>query len=249
MEQGITNIITKLENNPRFCVSVYDAAGAKIIMNYTAAKLQSGYGGCAAFFDKLKEAGHTEILIEERKVHGNSAIVTSGKRPYVLHAGIPQITTPPVQTEIIATPLPVTTPAQPQGLAAGFGMGLGFPEVVGLHVAKHENIRFEEENKYLKETNERLKKEIDEIKEERLKSRYDEAKAKGNTEMLTGLLAHLPQLMAAFKGQSAPAGLAAPQGDMSEAKQTFLAYILSPEVTDEMLDRMYLSVNSQEVEG
>ena len=138
--------------------------------------------------------------MEERRKLGNTTRSFSTPKSFTLGPkeevqAQEEVATP---TPIVApAPMVATTPIQ-QGL---MGMpGLGFPQIMDLHVRAHDQARLETENKFLKEKNERLEQEMASLKEERLADKFSEAKAKGNNDLLFGVCSRvLPRQ--AYKGQ------------------------------------------------
>ena len=129
-------------------------------------------------------------------------------------------------------------------------MGLSFPQMMDLHVKAHDQGRLEVENKFLKEKNEKLEQEIAALKEERLADKFSEAKAKGNNEMLLGIVQNLPMLMGAFKG-GAPTGLQGTEGELPQVPEGKGVIIqefaqTSPEVDSFMLKILHLVFESKE---
>lgn len=210
MKQELINIIDRLKKDESRLLSVMDAETYRPIINsWSNGRISAKYGSVEEFFNNLVASGIGEIIIEERKKHGSSSIPMGEKIKFTLikkNEPMHEDTTPSVSPQMI---LPATvTSAQTQiplnGLA---GFGLGLPQLMELHVSAHDKTRLETENKFYKEENERLKKEVADLKEERLENKFSEAKAKGNNEMLLGILANIPSLLGAFKSGASPVGL------------------------------------------
>jgi hypothetical protein len=201
MENELIEIIKQLKSNPRRLVSVVNIETMKSIeQSVNAEKLTEKYGGVELFFNHLVENDITQISVTERLKNGSSSIAVG--TPKIFNLKKKEVALP-------AEPAPVsssvqTFPNMVVGLNGNYGLGI--PELVNLQVRAQDRERVEMDNKYLKEKVERYEKEIAELKEERLQNKYNEAKAKGNNEMLMGILQIAPQLLGALKPQS-PQGL------------------------------------------
>lgn len=158
--------------------------------------------------------------------------------------------TPPQATPEVMPATISPAPLQQQPVGQMGLMGLSFPQMMDLHVKAHDQGRLEVENKFLKEKNEKLEQEIAALKEERLADKFSEAKAKGNNEMLLGIVQNLPMLMGAFKG-GAPTGLQGADGELPQVPEGKGVIIqefaqTSPEVDSFMLKILHLVFESKE---
>lgn len=211
MKQELINIITRLKNDPSRLISVLDAQTlVPFVSSWSATRLTEKYGSVEQFFESLVKNGTQKIILEERKKHGNTTISLSEKKTFTLipkevsipnasqenHFAMLEPTQPPMYSPMLQAP---QIPINPMG-----GFGLGFPELVNLHISANEKARLETENKFLKDENERLKNEVAELKEERLQNKFSEAKAKGNSDILMGLIKSAPALLGIFKGGAVP---------------------------------------------
>ena len=186
MKKELIDIIKKLKESPSVLISVINKdTGQPLVRSFSNKKFVEKYGSVEAFFNELVAQGVSQIIIEERRQLGNTTRSFS------------EVDTP---VQMVPAPMAQVAPQVPMGL-----QGLGFPQIMDLHVRAHDQARLETENKFLKEKNERLEQEIATLKEERLENKYSEAKAKGNNEMLLGFMQNLPMLMGLFKGS--PQGL------------------------------------------
>lgn len=201
MKKELIDIINRLKSSPSVLISVINKeTGQPLARSLSNEKFVEKYGSVEAFFNDLVAQGVSQIIIEERRRLGNTTRSFSTPKTFVLSAkeeSVPEVDTP---VQMVPAPMAQVTPQVPMGL-----QGLGFPQIMDLHVRAHDQARLETENKFLKEKNEKLEQEIATLKEERMENKYSEAKAKGNNEMLLGIMQNLPMLMGLFKGS--PQGL------------------------------------------
>lgn len=212
-QQELKDIITRLEQDPQRLLTVIDTQTYKpIISSWSAQRIAQNYQSVQGFFEQLVKEGSITIAIEERKKHGSSSIAIGDRKTFTLRPKNQTITTeqPPAEPmEISLTEYKNPMPPMQIPLS-GAGFGLGLPQLMDLHISAHEKVRLETENKFYKEENERLKTEVADLKEERLKNQFSEAKARGATDMLQGLIPHIGTIVNAFKGGGAVQGLSAP---------------------------------------
>ena len=201
MKKELIDIIKKLKESPSVLISVINKdTGQPLVRSFSNKKFVEKYGSVEAFFNELVAQGVSQIIIEERRQLGNTTRSFSTPKTFMLSAKeepVPEVDTP---VQMVPAPMAQVAPQVPMGL-----QGLGFPQIMDLHVKAHDQARLETENKFLKEKNEKLEQEIATLKEERMENKYSEAKAKGNNEMLLGIMQNLPMLMGLFKGS--PQGL------------------------------------------
>ena len=231
MKKELIDIINRLKNSPSILISVINKeTGQPLVRSFSADRFVEKYGSVEAFFNSLVSEGISQIIVEERRKLGNTT--RSFSTPEVMPATV--------------SPAPLQQ--QPMG-QMGL-MGLSFPQMMDLHVKAHDQGRLEVENKFLKEKNEKLEQEIAALKEERLADKFSEAKAKGNNEMLLGIVQNLPMLMGAFKG-GAPTGLQGADGELPQVPEGKGVIIqefaqTSPEVDSFMLKILHLVFESKE---
>ncbi len=201
MKKELIDIINRLKASPSVLISVINKeTGQPLARSFSNEKFVEKYGSVEAFFNDLVAQGVKQIIIEERRRLGNTTRSFSTPKTFVLSAKeepVPEVDTP---VQMVPAPMAQVAPQVPMGL-----QGLGFPQIMDLHVRAHDQARLETENKFLKEKNEKLEQEIATLKEERMENKYSDAKAKGNNEMLLGIMQNLPMLMGLFKGS--PQGL------------------------------------------
>ena len=239
MKKELIDIINRLKNSPSILISVINKeTGQPLVRSFSADRFVEKYGSVEAFFNSLVSEGISQIIVEERRKLGNTTRSFSEPKTFML--GPKEEDTPPQATPEV---MPATISPAPL-------MGLSFPQMMDLHVKAHDQGRLEVENKFLKEKNEKLEQEIAALKEERLADKFSEAKAKGNNEMLLGIVQNLPMLMGAFKG-GAPTGLQGADGELPQVPEGKGVIIqefaqTSPEVDSFMLKILHLVFESKE---
>lgn len=218
-EKKMLEIIHKLETDQYYAVKVVNTdTNAELGNNLTGQKMISDFGSVEDFFKYLISRGVTRITIFPKRKNGSTYIFKGEPETFQISNDNTtyQPETTPVATPLQHSPVPVqqniSIPVMPSNTGLNGSFGLGFTEVVGLHVAANEKGRLEAENDYLKKDNERLKAENQELKEDRLKKEYDTAKASGNKELLLGLGETLSHVIGKFMGGPAavPTGLNGP---------------------------------------
>ena len=233
-------IFKKLETDHFTAITVTDTnSGTVICCNKTAAALNAEYGGVTKFFENLISQKKHYVTIQERRQNGtrdNGTRVNykSINEPMDFVIGKPeavQAASSVMQvSEILpATPIHPTSQAmQMQGLNGMGGLMMPINEAIRLSVSDNEKTRLEVENNFLKQEVERLKKDNEGYKERELESKYSEAKAKGQSEMLMGAMPLLqPILEKLLGGGTSSSGMNAPaqqfeQIPISVAKEALL---------------------------
>lgn len=201
MKKELIDIINRLKASPSVLISVINKeTGQPLVRSFSNEKFIEKYGSVEAFFNDLVAQGVKQIIIEERRRLGNTTRSFSTPKTFLLSAKEEPVTEVDTPVQMVPAPMAQVAPQVPMGL-----QGLGFPQIMDLHVRAHDQARLETENKFLKEKNEKLEQEIATLKEERMENKYSDAKAKGNNEMLLGIMQNLPMLMGLFKGS--PQGL------------------------------------------
>lgn len=245
MKQELIDIINRFKSSPSVLLTVINQeTGQPLVRSISAARMEEQYGSVEAFFNGLLGQGIRQIIVEERRKLGNTTRSFSTPKSFTLS---PKEEVQAQEEVAAPTPIVATTPIQ-QGL---MGMpGLGFPQIMDLHVRAHDQARLETENKFLKEKNERLEQEMASLKEERLADKFSEAKAKGNNEMLLGIVQNLPALLGLFKGAPS-AGLQGAEGEIPQLPEgktaLFQAFAqTSAEVDAFMLKVLHLIFEKQE---
>lgn len=249
MKKELIDIINRLKNSPSILISVINKeTGQPLVRSFSADRFVERYGSVEAFFNSLVSEGISQIIVEERRKLGNTTRSFSTPKTFIL--GPKEEDTPPQATPEVMPATVSPAPLQQQPMGQMGLMGLSFPQMMDLHVKAHDQGRLEVENKFLKEKNEKLEQEIAALKEERLADKFSEAKAKGNNEMLLGIVQNLPMLMGAFKG-GAPTGLQGADGELPQVPEGKGVIIqefaqTSPEVDSFMLKILHLVFESKE---
>ena len=237
MKQELIDIINRFKSSSSVLLTVINKeTGQPLVRSISAARMAEQHGSVEAFFNGLFSQGIRQIIVEERRKFGNTT--RSFSTPMTFTLG-PKEEEPTPQALVVAPAIAApAAPIQP-GL---MGMpGLGFPQIMDLHVRAHDQARLETENKFLKEKNERLEQEMASLKEERLADRFSEAKAKGNNEMLLGIVQNLPMLMGLFKGNST-SGLQGAEAEVPQIPQGKTALFQAFAQTSEDVDAFMLKV-------
>ena len=243
MKQELIDIINRFKSSPSVLLTVINKeTGQPLVRSISAARMAEQHGSVEAFFNGLFSQGIRQIIVEERRKFGNTTRSFSTPMTFTLgpkeEEPTPQALAVATATTAIAAPVAPAAPIQP-GL---MGMpGLGFPQIMDLHVRAHDQARLETENKFLKEKNERLEQEMASLKEERLVDKFSEAKAKGNNEMLLGIVQNLPMLMGLFKGNST-SGLQGAEAEVPQIPQGKTALFQAFAQTSEDVDAFMLKV-------
>lgn len=245
MKQELIDIINRFKSSPSVLLTVINQeTGQPLVRSISAVRMADQYGSVEGFFNGLLGQGIRQIIVEERRKLGNTTRSFSTPKSFTLG---PKEEVQ-AQEEVVA-PAPMVAPSpMQQGL---MGMpGLGFPQIMDLHVRAHDQARLETENKFLKEKNERLEQEMASLKEERLADKFSEAKAKGNNEMLLGIVQNLPALWGLFKGAPST-GLQGAEGEIPQLPEgktaLFQAFAqTSAEVDAFMLKVLHLIFEKQE---
>ena len=241
MKKELIDIINRLKNSPSILISVINKeTGQPLVRSFSADRFVEKYGSVEAFFNSLVSEGISQIIVEERRKLGNTTRSFSTPKTFIL--GPKEEDTPPQDTPEVMPATVSPAPLQQQPMGQMGLMGLSFPQMMDLYVKAHDQGRLEVENK--------LEQEIAALKEERLADKFSEAKAKGNNEMLLGIVQNLPMLMGAFKG-GAPTGLQGADGELPQVPEGKGVIIqefaqTSPEVDSFMLKILHLVFESKE---
>ena len=232
MKQELIDIINRFKSSPSVLLTVINKeTGQPLVRSISAVRMAEQHGSVEAFFNGLFSQGIRQIIVEERRKFGNTT--RSFSTPMTFTLG-------PKEEEPTPQALAVAPAAAIQPGLMGMP-GLGFPQIMDLHVRAHDQARLETENKFLKEKNERLEQEMASLKEERLADRFSEAKAKGNNEMLLGIVQNLPMLMGLFKGNNT-SGLQGAEAEVPQIPQGKTALFQAFSQTSEDVDAFMLKV-------
>lgn len=223
-QEIINNIIQKLKTDPFYAVSLYDERFTKaaIGVNLNAEKMIQSAGSVEEFFNQIFKRGIDKLGIQVRRQNGHQR---SGNANFkaIGEYQILELSTNENAVKTTATPQPVPAPSsvptapayeaapvhhavpmnQPIGLASP--MGLSMPEIINLHVDRHERLRLEREIAELKP---KYDSAIEKIKDYERRERDwtdQKAKAESNADMFGKIMDNIhqvPALLSAVKGGS-----------------------------------------------
>lgn len=231
MRQEFLDIVNKLKSDEYCAISVInDSTMNKILTTASGSALVQKYGSVENYFENLKNSGINSISIQEYRKNGSGWKNTGNI--------IKNLTFHEKNTAVNSVPNPAPVPAYPlnSGLA-GQVVGLGFVEAANLIADSKENVRLVEENKYLKEKNERLEKDIFDLKEEKLKRDYDNSGKESQNQLLIGLAEVFKPVIGGFMNGKSNASLnaPAPESQSTPIKNEFIALITNPDVSDQFV--------------
>lgn len=234
MRQEFLQIVKKLKSDPFCAISVIDDNTMnKVLTTTLGSTIVQRYGSVENYFEQLKNKGVVSFSIQEYKKNGsgwkNTGNVIRNLTFSEKHAAVN-----PVQDYT-----PVVPPLN--GMRNEQVVGLGFYEAASLMANSQEKTRLEEENKYIKEKNERLEKEVLELKEEKLKREYDASKSSGQNEMLLGLVQNLPAILSGFKSSNNAPSLNGVTENMnlSPIKNEMIDFISQKNISDDLIHILY----------
>lgn len=232
MRQDFLDIVQKLKSKGDIvAISVTDTDTLEKFLNKATYgnDLIAKYGSIENFFETIKR-DHNNIAVQEYKKNGSGMNKVGLPLKFTFSEKTHQ--SKPVVYE------PNQTPVNPIGLA---GLGLGFADIMNLNTASVLKERLEVQNDFLKKENERLAKQVYELKEEQLASKYDSDKKSGQNELIATLIKSAPALMGMLQNNSS-AGLNAPQGqnlNLSEVKTELVGFISNPAFSDAMAEVLF----------
>lgn len=229
MRQEFLDIVNKLKSDEYCAISVIDDSTMnKILTTSSGSLLVQKYGSVENYFENLKNSGVNSISIQEYRKNGSGWKNTGNI--------IRNLTFHDKNTAVNSVPSHTPAPVYPlNGGLNGQVVGLGFVEAANLIADSKENVRLVEENKYLKEKNERLEKDIFDLKEEKLKREYDASSKSEQNGMITKALETLPALLQGFASMKTSSGLNAPAQQSTPIKNEFIALITNPDVSDQFV--------------
>jgi len=233
MRQEFLNIVNQLKNNQYYAISIVDDSTMnKILTTTLGSTLIQKYGSVENYFEQLKNSGVTSFSVQEYKKNGSGWKNTGNVvRNLTFHDKN--------QNSNHSHTAPASNPLN--GGLAGQVVALGFTDVANYMADSKDNVRLTAENKHLAEKNEALQKQVDELKEEKLKREYDASKSSGQNEVIMGVLNNLPTLLGAFTGGGSSSALNAPvqQTQYTAIKNEFIAFISQPTVSDEFIQVLH----------
>lgn len=235
MRQEFLNIVNKLKTDEYCAISVIDDSTLnKLLTTTTGGLLVQKFGSVENYFEQLKNSGVASFSIQEYRKNGSGWKNTGNVIKNLTFQDKTPVSSPTLQ--------PNPAPAFPTLNGAGNQVvGLGFYEAANLMADSKESARLSEENKFLKEKNERLEKEILELKEDKMKREYDSSAKSGQNEMILGLVQNLPAILSGLKGATGSSGLNAPAVEKSGTtaiKNEFIAFINQPTISDQFIQML-----------
>ena len=223
MKQHILNsIIGNLEDDPIYAVKIDDLDKEKTICNNLRARdMEADSGSVKDWFNThIFEAGVKNFGITVRRKNGSGFKTMGDMQIFTLANGKVQDTSAPAQPA--AAPI---DQGQPFGGLNGVVQGLNAVDTAFRFM---DHPRLIERNNRLESENEMLKEKVAELKEKLLESKFTDAKAAGNSQLVQTLLGVLPEAVAALKsggGAQAP-GLNAAAGEgLSPIKQQIMQLV------------------------
>lgn len=225
--QELDKLIDKLNTDTYSAVSVFDLnTNSFLFRNITHAQIIQSYQSAEDFFETLFAKGHRRLNLSPKRKNGSS-YKTDGHSFEVNFSEQNQIPQAPQLPQVPIQPQQTT---QSEMFSNSFG--LGTLDIMNLMVAKNDASRLFTEAETLKAENKELKKKYEDIREEQLLSKYNADKESGLWGAVQGAVQNAPALLAAFKGTTPMAGLAAPmQSYTSEVKENFAMTLQSTDDT------------------
>ena len=212
----LENIIRNLLSDQYYAVTMVNRdTGKTIVRNITGDEMESEAGSVEEYFNRLViEYGVKSIAIQPRRKNGNNfrdygMLMTFDLNPATENPSQP----PPVPQHQVHQAQ--VMPTDPFGLAGAFG-GLNAPMALYHHM---DYPKLEAKAVRLEDENTRLKDEITKLKEEALETKWSDAKASGNKEMLKGItdiVAPIAQALILSKTGGAIHGLGMPVDTIDE---------------------------------
>lgn len=218
------DIIMKLISDELAAMTVVNMADGKpIVVNATNESISSEYGSIQAFFEKMFADGVRKICIQERRRNGKD-----GERYNYKSVGAAFECNFNPEGKVVDQAQSNATTGMPDfsGLNGSFPPGLmgGLMNPQTLYQAMDYN-RLKDAYLETLSDNKIKTEKIAQLEREALENKFSDSKAKGNSEMMEGLLKALPMIANMLgKGPTAPTapGLAQPASDLSESKTAFM---------------------------
>jgi hypothetical protein len=229
MRQDFTNIVQKLSIDTLTGVTIFDTYGLKFIeKGIYKDEVIKKYGSIKDFFEQIKQNGAKEISIQELRKNGSSF-------------------------KKIGNPFTVNFSDRPQESQANqnnnsFGLngatGLGFTDMVNLHVSANDKIRLQVENEAFKRELEEVKKQRDEYKEQILEDKYNSDKKNNNSQLIETLTATFGPVLAGLMQKPASSLNAPALPNLSDIKMHLFNLLQQNQISDSTV-RVLLSVISK----
>lgn len=224
MKQVFNNLIQELKINKKLSISVVDTSSFdKIIPAKSGDDLIKAYGSVENFFESIFQKGHRKISITKYSKNGTGLIKKDNL----------QFDFSEKQTENTQPIAIENKPIQAIPMNNNIGMngtiGLGFAELLNYGIKANQSEVLIVKNEFLEKENISLKSQIEDLKEERLKSKYDTEIKSNNASMLMGMAETFAPLLMNVLGKGVPAtSLNAPAQEvryLSDIKKNMIAFV------------------------
>lgn len=233
MRQEFLDMIKRLKADSFYAITVVDDLSLnRLITTATGAKLVEKHGSIESFFELLKQKGVQSISVSEYKKNGSgfkslNSVINNLRFSEKQNSS-------PVQTPAGAYSN-LNSPNTPQV------NGLGYLEAKAEYQS-NDITRLQMENTHIKEKNESLQKQLEELKEERLAAKYDINAKAGTNDLIATIISSAPALMGLLKGDGGSA-LNAPantEQDLPENKQKLIHFCKNPSVSDKLAESLFV---------
>lgn len=225
MKQVFNNLIQELKTNDKLLISVVDANSfTKIIPAKSGADLIKAHGSVENFFESIFKKGHQKILVKKYSKNG------TGVQPKEnLQFDFSEKPTENTQSVAIENKPIQAVPMNTNNIGMNGTIGLGFAELLNYGIKANESDVLRVKNEFLEKENISLKSQVDDLKEERLKSKYDTETKSNNATMLMGMAETFAPLLMNVLGKGVPAtSLNAPAQEaryLSDIKKNMIAFV------------------------
>ncbi|MGQ2982117.1 hypothetical protein [Flavobacterium sp.] len=221
MKPNLNDIIDKLDTDQYYAVRITDAdKGTYICTNKTGADMKAESNSVEEYFNALYDKGVRNIVIQPRRRNGSSFVDGGEVFKYSFASEEPAHQPEPIAPTQQASYIPEILP--------GLGGNYGGLNALQAQYQMMDYARVVQENKELKEKNDRLSKKKKRLEREALENQFSESKANGQKELVTTLLTTAPALMGALKGAGVPMpdpGLASPTPNLTHNQQLLIEAI------------------------
>lgn len=222
MKQDLINIITKLEADPRFAISVVNLqANKRVILNASNDDLKAGYGSAKQFFEKLYQDGIKRIRVCPRVQNGTQSGTNGAVKNYARSVDMPEFDfefepKQETQTAVIPQNAPMMQPLN----GGMYGDMSNIFKIQHYDVLKDDYARVKAERNQLRETNQELKRTI--FEQETLGVKAIE-KSKAQKELLEAGQGYAPMIIEVLRGlKPTPVDAVGLGAGLSPIKQSFM---------------------------
>jgi hypothetical protein len=222
MKQDLINIITKLEADPRFAISVVNLeANKRVIVNATNDDLKAGYGSAKQFFESLFQKGIKRIRVCPRVQNGTVSGTNGTVKNFARSIEMPEFD---FEFETKQEMQPAVAPVSQVHQAVPLNGGM-YADMTNIYKIQHYDIlkddfaRVKAERNQLRETNQELKRTI--FEQETLGVKAVE-KSKAQKELLEAGQGYAPVLIEILKGLKPDQNAIGLGAGLSPIKQTFI---------------------------